>query len=134
MIVFLDSVIIIIYLVEGPDPYRVKAQARLAEMAAANDKFATSDLARLECRVKPIRLKDASLLASYDAFFNDPNFRVDSLPGTVFKRTTGIRARYNFKLGDSLNLATALEHGCHRFLTNDRGLGRFPDITVEVLT
>ena len=92
MIVFLDSVIII-YLVEGPDPYRIKAQARLAEMAAANDKFATSHLACLECRVKPVRLNDAPLLASYDAFFNDPNLRVDSLPGTVFERATGIRGR-----------------------------------------
>ena len=33
----------------------------------------------------------------------------------------------------NLQLATAVEHGCDRFLTNDTRLSRFPDITVEVL-
>jgi len=118
MIVFLDSVIVI-YLIEGPDAFRVRAKARLAEVTAANDQTATSHLTRLECRIKPIRLNDASLLADYDAFFNGPDLLMISLPEPVFERATVIRARYGFKLGDSLNLATAVEHGCGRFLTLD---------------
>ena len=43
MIVFLDSVIVI-YLIEGPDVFRVRAKARLAEVIAANDQTATSHL------------------------------------------------------------------------------------------
>jgi predicted nucleic acid-binding protein len=133
MIVYLDSVIVI-YLIEGPDPFRVRAKERLAQIAAANDQTATSHLTRLECRVKPIRLNDASLLADYEAFFNSSDLLRFPLPEPVFQRATVIRAQYNLALADSLNLATAVEHGCGLFLTNDFQLRRFRDISVEVLT
>ena len=45
----------------------------MAQLVAAGDRAAVSDLTRLECRVKPIRLGDASLLADYDAFFAAPD-------------------------------------------------------------
>jgi predicted nucleic acid-binding protein len=125
--------VIVIDLVEGPDPFRVRAEARLARIIVANDQTATSHLTRLECRVKPIRLNDASLLADYEAFFNNPDLLRLPLPEPVFERATVIRAQYNFKLGDSLHLAAAVEHGCGLFLTNDGRLKRFPDIPVEVL-
>ena len=60
MIVFIDSVIVI-YLIEGPDAFRVRAKARLAEVTAANDQTATSHLTRLECRVKPISGADPAI-------------------------------------------------------------------------
>jgi len=34
---------------------------------------------------------------------------------------------------DALHLATAIEHGCGRFLTNDVQLQKCPLITVEIL-
>jgi predicted nucleic acid-binding protein len=132
MTVFLDSMIVI-DLVEGPDPFRTRARDRMDQLVAAGDQAAISDLTRLECRVKPIRLGDAALLADYDAFFAAPDLLRFSLPPPVFERATIIRAQQAFRLGDSLNLATAVEHACGRFLTNDVQLRRFPDITVEVL-
>ena len=51
----------------------------------------------------------------------------------VFDAATGLRAKYNFKLADSLRLATAIISGCDRFLTNDTRLSRCTDISVEVL-
>jgi predicted nucleic acid-binding protein len=76
---------------------------------------------------------DAALLADYDAFFAAPDLVGFSLPAPVFERATMIRAQHGFQLADSLNLATAVEHACERFLTNDVQLRRFPDIVVEVL-
>jgi predicted nucleic acid-binding protein len=133
MIVYLDSMIVI-YLIEGPDPFRVRARARLAQITAASDQTAISHLTCLECRVKPIRQSDASLLADYDAFFTSPDLLRFPLPEPVFERAAVIRAQHGFRLGDCLNLSTAVEHGCGLFLTNDVQLKRFPDITVEVLT
>lgn len=132
MIVYLDSMIVI-YLIEGPAPFRTRATDRMRQLATDGDQAAVSDLTRLECRVKPIRSGDASLLADYDAFFATPDLSRFALPGPVFERATTIRAHYGFGLGDSLNLGAAVEHGCGRFLTNDARLRRFPDITVEVL-
>jgi predicted nucleic acid-binding protein len=56
-----------------------------------------------------------------------------SLPFAVYERACRIRAVQNFKLGDALHLAAAVEGGCGAFLTNDRRLNSFPDIPVEVL-
>ena len=72
-------------------------------------------------------------LALYDDFFALPNVQIVPITQAVFDRATLIRATLNFKLADSLHLAAAVEAGCDLFLTNDTQLGRFPDITVEIL-
>ncbi len=87
MTVYLDSMIVI-YLVEGPDPFRTRARDRMDQLVAAGDRAAVSDLTRLECRVKPIRLGDAALLADYDTFFAAPDLLRLALPAPVFERAT----------------------------------------------
>jgi predicted nucleic acid-binding protein len=132
MLVYLDSVIVI-YAVEGARPFQARARAMLAALAAAGDRAAVSDLTRLECRVEPLRLGDAPLLADYETFFAAPELVWSPLASSVYERAARIRADYGFKLGDSLHLAAAVEHGCRRFSTNDMRLGGFPDVIVEVL-
>jgi predicted nucleic acid-binding protein len=132
MLVYLDSVIVI-YAIEGPPPFQARARARIASLTAAGDQAAVSDLTALECRVKPIRLGDAALLADFDTFLDGADMVRLPLSTAVFERATHVRADHNFKLGDSLHLAAAVEAGCSVFLTNDARLGRFPDLTVEVL-
>jgi uncharacterized protein len=74
------------------------------------------------------------VIAYLDAnFFNDPDLIAVALTAPVWERAARIRAMHNFKPLDSLHLATAVEHACGLFLTNDVQLRRFPDITVEVL-
>ncbi len=132
MLVYLDSVICI-YAVEGAPSFQARARARLAAMAAAKDEPVISDLTWLECRVKPIRLNDAVALADMEAFLSGSDVLRVSMPATVFDRACRIRAHHNFKLGDALHLAAAVENGCGLFLTNDHRLAGFPDIPVEVL-
>src|SRR5262245_23283764 len=57
----------------GALPFQARARARLATLAAAGDRAAVSDLTRLECRVKPLRLGDPPLLADYETFFAVPD-------------------------------------------------------------
>lgn len=133
MLVYLDSVIVI-YLVEGATSFQVKAQARLAALTSAGHQVAVSDLTRLECRVKPVRLGDAALLADFDTFLDAGAVAKVPLSSTVYDRATQIRAVHNFKLADSLHLAAAVVSGCGSFLTNDTRLARFPDLPVEVLS
>jgi predicted nucleic acid-binding protein len=110
-----------------------RAVTRLAALAAAGDTVAVSDLSRLECRVRPMRLADAAKLADFDTFFARPDVHLVPLTTAVYDRATAIRATHNYKLADSLHLAAAVESGCNVFLTNDVRLAAFPDITVEVL-
>ena len=121
------------YFFDYTGPFNTRAVNRIAALRAAGDQIAVSDLSRLECRVKPLKLGDTRKLATYDAFFAQPDVDLMPINTAVFDRATEIRATHNFKLADSLHLPAAVEGGCGRFLTNDTRLASFPDIPVEVL-
>jgi predicted nucleic acid-binding protein len=131
MLIYFDSVII--HLFDHTGPLQARAVARLALLQGAGDSIGATDLTRLECRVQPLRMGDATRLAVFDAFFARPDVQLLPITTAVFDRATQLRAAHNFKLGDSLHLAAAIEGRCDRFLTNDARLSRCPDIPVEVL-
>lgn len=132
MVVYFDSVIII-YLLDHTGSFQVRARSRLTTLEAAGDRIAVSDLNRLECRVKPLALGDSVKLAGFDAFFARSDVSIVALPTAVYDRATQLRAKYNFKLADSLHLAAAIVNGCDLFLTNDTRLSRCTDVPIEVL-
>jgi predicted nucleic acid-binding protein len=132
MLIYCDSAIVI-YFYEHTGPFNARAVKRLTALRAAGDRIAVSDLTRLECRVKPIRLGNAAALAIFDGFFALPDVQLVPISAAVFDRATLIRAHCKFSLPDSLHLAAAVESGCDRVLTNDTRLSSFTDIPVEVL-
>ena len=132
MLIYLDTVICI-YAVEGAPSFQARAKARLATLRTAGDQPTISDLTWLECRVKPIRIGDATALTDMESFLTASDVLCVPMPRSVYERACRIRAVHNYKLADALHLATAVESGCGLFLTNDRRLGSFPDIPVEVL-
>jgi len=130
--VYCDSVVLI-YLLDYTGQFKARTQTRIASLRASGDLIAVTDVTRLECRVKPIRNADAASLAQFDSFFAMPDVRTLPLTTAVYDRATLLRATHNFKLGDSLHLAAAIEGGCGLFLTNDTRLNRCTDIAIEVL-
>jgi uncharacterized protein len=132
MTIYCDSVILI-YLLDTVGPFNVRAVARMTALHGAGDVVAFSDLTRLECRVKPLRIGAAAKLVEFDAFFVRPDVRLVPITTAVFDQATVIRATHNFKVADALHLAAAVESGCDRFLTHDIRLSVFTDIPVEVL-
>jgi predicted nucleic acid-binding protein len=131
MVIYCDSVILI-YFFEGAPAFQARAAARLSTLGSG-DRIAVSDLTRLECRLKPLRLGDAATLALYDGLFARSDVIVVPITTAVFDQATLLRANWNFKLADSLHLAAAVEARCDRFLTNDTRLSAFTGIPVEVL-
>ena len=132
MLVYLDAVICI-YFVEGAQPFKARADARMAQLKAAGDRPAVSDLTWLECRVGPLALGDGKTLADMEAFLNGADVTRVPMPFAVYDRASRLRAAHRFKLGDALHLTAAVEAGCGVFLTNDKRLSACPDIPVEVL-
>lgn len=132
MLIYVDSVILI-YFLDTVGPFNVRAVARMSALQAANDFAVFSDLTRLECRVKPLKIGATTALADFDSFFGRPDVRLAPITAAVFDRAAFVRATYNFKLGDSLHLAAAVEARCDLFLTNDVRLSAFTDIPIEVL-
>ena len=60
---------VIIRLVEGDAVTRAPIEARLRPLWGTGPNLLTSRLSRLECRVKPVRMGDAAVLALFDTFF-----------------------------------------------------------------
>lgn len=126
----------VIYLVENNPIWGPKVVTRLAAAHASGDTVAVCDLARAECLIGPLARKDAAILADYQTFFAAASVRMLPLTVGVCERAAEIRVKsaMSLELPDCLHLAAAIEHGCGLFLTNDRQLGHFPGISVEVLT
>lgn len=93
----------------------------------------TSLISRLECRVKPLRHRDVSLLAEYDNFFADFGPWLLDVSAPFIEIATDLRVRYNFKSPDAIHLATAIHHQVDIFLTNDQQLERCTDVNVEAV-
>ena len=129
--------ILLIYLDTAPLIYLVEHVPHYAEIVAkrlsSTDTVVISDLTRLECRVKPLREGDNSVLDDFDRFFNESVGAILMLSREVMDRATDIRAYYRFKTPDAIHLAAANVSGCDVFLTNDRRLEGFTELPIEVL-
>ena len=108
-------------------------EARFLPFRGLGRFMATSKLSRLECRVKPLRENNTSLLALYDAFFTSSEIELFDLTADVIEMATDLRASLNFKTPDSLHLATAIVYGATSFVTGDKDLSRCSEISVEIL-
>ena len=93
----------------------------------------TSRLSRMECRVKPLREGQATLLAVYDSFFSARRMQIAELSSAVVERATELQARYHVRTPDALHLATAIESGAVAFLTGDGALKRCTELNVRVI-
>ncbi len=133
MIVCLDANIVIYY-VERHPVWEPKVAARLKAFVASGDSLAVADAARLECLVGPFQSGDASVLGDYQTFFGLPGVQMLPVTPVIWERAAQIRAAHKFQALDSIHLASATEHGCGLFLTNDAQLSRCTAIPVEVLT
>lgn len=131
--IFLDTAPLI-YFIEGHSEY----QNQLAELFDANDKgkvkFATSTLTLMEVLVQPMRLNRIDLVDQYEKILTGSRhidiFQIDILTA---KRAAQLRAAYNLKTPDALQIATSIEQEADIFFTNDSALKKVTEIDVLTL-
>lgn len=131
MILYLDTNIVI-YAVENTAVFGPQANARLTAARSAGDSFMISDLVRMEALVGPMKHGNLVQQQDYDQFFTSTGMSVVAITAAVCDRAARIRATYNFKAMDALQLA-AVEHGATVFLTADARLNAFSDLPIELL-
>lgn len=128
MNIYLDTMILI-YVVEDVETYSEKFTSKYY---AKEYIFVTSELTRLECRVKPIKQNSQELLQDYDLYFEESLQEIIPIPREVIELATN-RAYYGFKTPDSIHLASAKINNCDIFLTFDDRLKNYKEIKVEML-
>ena len=111
--VYLDTCMVI-HLIEGSS-----RQQQILKRALQGKIVFSSELVRLESRIKALRENQTSFLMVYEQFFKD--CQLIDLNRTVFEQATDLRVSYNLKTPDTLHLAAALGV-CDQFWTNDKQL------------
>ena len=133
MRVYLDSCIVI-YLTEGSADMRERIGRQLLRSAEAAPTVTFTDLSRLECRVKPLAIGNATLLTDYESFFTTPGYVKCVIDTATFDMATELRARYGLKTPDALHLAAAIASDCEELWTNDQRLVRAADSRIRIVS
>lgn len=124
----------LIYLVERNPAFVDAAREVLRRINDGAPRGVSSVVTLTEVLIVPKRAGRADLeTACRDLLLNNDNFTLLPLDVAVAERAADLRARYNLKTPDALQVATALENGCQAFLTNDAGLRRVAEIRTLVL-
>jgi len=128
--VYLDACVVI-YMIENVAQFSEKVRRFLAQNGDAV--LCVSPLVRMEVMSKPLRELSAVLAADYEAFLAAQNWlRIDD---STFERALQLRAQHGLKTPDALHLATAQQHGCNEFWTNDDRLNKVAEkMAINVLS
>ncbi len=122
-LVYLDTCILI-YLVEGYPPLQDVLRKLWNETKEEAIGTLTSQLSILETLVLPVREKDEGLVKRYEALYSTSRIVYASI--SILRHAAHLRARHpSLRTPDAIHLATALEQGCHVFLTHDK---RMPSV------
>jgi predicted nucleic acid-binding protein len=111
--VYLDACMVI-HLVEGNSQ-----QQQILKRALLEKVVFSSELVRLESRIKALRDNQTSFLMVYEQFFKD--CQMIDFNQSVFEQATDLRVSHNLKTPDALHVAAALSM-CDQFWTNDQQL------------
>lgn len=131
--VCLDTVVLIYY-VEQNTNYVSLVDPLFDHLVKANLPAISSYLTLLEVMVQPLRNGDRKIASQYrDILLNNENIRLFPLEQTISEQAADIKARFNFKTPDCIQLATAVREHADVFVTNDAKLKRFRDVEVLVL-
>lgn len=132
-IVGLDSAPFIYHFEEHP-----RYQALCAEvfdlMEVETIQTVTSTVTLIEVLTKPLAKSEHQLSARYEQYLRfGPSLTLCSLDSDLALRAAQLRARYQIRTPDAIQLAAAIEFGARVFLTNDDRLRKVTEIEVIVL-
>jgi predicted nucleic acid-binding protein len=72
-------------------------------------------------------------LSDRNLLLHSRNFALTSIDSIIAEQAADLRARYNLRTPDALQIAAAMNAGCQAFLTNDAGLKRVIELRIIVL-
>ncbi len=125
----------VIYFIEEHPTYLPIVAPLFAQIDAGIFAGFTSTITVAEVSVMPLRANRPDLQSQYlDLLLHSANFETKPVDAALAQAGASLRARYNIRLPDALQIAAALATGCEAFLTNDGGLKRVSEIKVLVVS
>ena len=119
----------LIYFLEEESSENARVRQIFLSLSEQIEQVVLSTITCMEYLVLPYRMKDEKAIQSFWAFVQDAEVDVRPVDMKIALKAAEIRAEYKFKAMDSLQLATACMSGCDLFLTNDKQLKQFKEIS-----
>jgi len=130
---YIDTAPFIYYIEKHPD-YGPVVRRIFEVINTSQIEVLTSVITLAETLTKPLKSGDKTVEQAYRALLQHTQ-HVTLLPVTVAvaDETANLRARYNLRTPDALQLAAALDERCDTFLTNDLTLRRITEVKILIL-
>ncbi|MDX1416792.1 MAG: PIN domain-containing protein [Candidatus Promineifilaceae bacterium] len=124
----------LIYFIEGNNKYTPIVDPFFQALDEGEFMVVTSTITLLEVLVLPLRLGKTDLVAKYREIILDTNnlVIVDVIPD-IAEGAARLRASYNLRTPDAIQIATTMFMGSTTLITNDKELRRVKDIQIVLL-
>ncbi|MBA3559604.1 MAG: type II toxin-antitoxin system VapC family toxin [Gemmatimonadaceae bacterium] len=122
---------VFIYLIEEHPAYLPVVEPLFDEVAAGMREIVTSAVTLLEVLVVPFRTGEVALAGLYEALLTrSRGLRLVEIDRGQLRAAAQLRAHYDLRTPDALQLAAALSSRCSAFVTNDRRLPPLPGLPI----
>lgn len=129
----LDSSVFIYHFEEHPR-YKALCADVFACMEVGTIRAVTSTISLIEVLVYPLARGEQDLAARYEQYLRfGPSLTLYALEPDLALRAAHLRARYQIRTPDAVQVAAAMAFGARIFLTNDDRLRQVTEIEVIVL-
>ena len=126
-VVGLDTAPLIYFIEENP-AYINKVQSFFDGMERGDSEVVTSTVTLLEVLVHPLREENAELAAEYRDILLKSELITLEISHQISEQAASLRATYNIRTPDAIQLSTSLNAGASFFLTNDIRLPKISSI------
>jgi predicted nucleic acid-binding protein len=125
----------IIYFIEQHPVFGPIALDLFQRIVSGGIEGCTSVITLTETLTYPMRTQDTAQVTAYRTLLlRTPHFLTIRATNEVAERAADLRARYNLRTPDAIQIATALEAGCDAFITNDLALRRVSELRVLTIS
>ena len=129
----IDSVIFI-YLFEQNEQYLSKARQIFNSVKQGKYEAVFSVVGMIEILTGPKKAGRLELAYRYKELIKDiPNLTVYGINENVIELSSELRAVYGLNTPDAIHVATAIDFGADKFITNDKRLSKIKEIKIELL-
>jgi len=123
-----------IYHLEANEKYSVLTEKCFLSMENGKWQGTTSTITLMEINVHPWRVGREDVARKYETLLvNFPNLKIVDIDRDVARIAVQLRARFDIRPPDALQVAASLVSGAHGFLTNDRRLTALQSMTEMIV-
>lgn len=125
---------IFIYFLQRNLEYIVRVRNLIDEIEAGRIEAVFSNIGLIEVLTGPKKQGRFDLAKQYkDLIINFPNLTIYGINERIIETASDLRANYGITVPDAVHLATAIDFGAEKFITNDKELLKVKEVKVELL-